>query len=265
MTLLKLRQTMTALLLVLGGTALAGPVPAGLSITGTVTLDTTNSYAAVGDASQSGSFSATSAGAVVGTSTFGNDPTAPAPSASQSAALTATGDGIGATLQMSGSASTNGANQTDGLFVDYLLSLVNGSATDTFDVTFRVDWTNTVVATGSDAFAHGQLSVFDESNAEVFYTDITADTVNGGADFYSGGDTFTVSLAPGASYTLTALQQQRGGAFIAASSYNAFLAAYLVLDNVDIVGQPPTGVPLPGTLPLFALGVALLAGSRRRR
>jgi len=155
---------------------------------------------------------------------------------------------------------------TDGLFVDYLLSLVNSSATDTFEVTFLVRWSNSVAAAGTDAFTRSQLSVFDAGNVEVFFTDDTADTVNGDTSYSSAGSSFMVSLAPGASYSFTALQSQRGGAFADTSSnYNALLAAYLELESVNVVGQPPAGVPLPGTPALVGFGLALLAGSRRRR
>lgn len=256
---------LSTLLLLAGGAVTAAPVPAGLSIQASVTLDTTNSVATVGDATQSGSLSAVSGGAAAGTSTFGDDPSAVTPSSGQAAALVATGDGVGATLQMAGTfGSTSTDAMSDGLFVDYVLDLFNSSATDTFDVTFRVLWTNTVAASGPDAFTHSQLSVFDASNNEVFYTDYTADTVNGDTAFDIGGDTFMVSLAPGASYSFTALQQQRGGAFVDTSGYSASLVAFLQLDGVVVTGQPPTGAPLPGTLALAGLGLALLARSRRR-
>lgn len=261
-----LRRILPTLSLALGCAAMAAPVPGALSITGTVTLDTTNSLAASGDATQSGSFSATSAGVIVGTSTFGNDPSTVAPFSSQSAALVATGDGIAATLQMAGTFGANSSSSaTDGLFVDYLLTLLNNSATDTFDVLFRVLWTNSVTATGPDAFTRSQLSVLDDGGAnEVFFTDDTADTLFGDTSFASAGNTFIVSLAPGAGYSFTALQSQRGGAFVDGSSYSAELVASIVLDNVSIVGQPPLVVPTPATLPLLALGLSLLAIARRR-
>ena len=244
--------------------AVAAPLPGNLQITGTVSLDIANSLAPTGGASQGGQLSLTSGGAN-STSSFSGDPSTISP-ASLSGGLTATGDGLSVTMTM-GHISTGATAQTDGLFADYSFALSNTSATETYTVTFRAAVQNAVGATGADAFAFSDLSVLDAALIELFFTDHRADTLNPGNNFTldSPSNVFEITLLPGQSTTLTALQRQRGGIF-AAGSYLAALDAFLSIDNVRVSGGgDPTPVPLPGSLPLVALALMALAGASRRR
>jgi hypothetical protein len=240
--------------------SIASPLPGELAISGSISLDTVNSFDPVGGASQSGTLQSV-IGGVTATSAFSAIPSSISPAA-LAGSLAATGDGFGALLAMSGT-STGGATQTDGLFVDYLLNLANNSATTTFTVVFRALLDNQVAASGADAFAFSQISVLDNALNEVLFSDHRVDTVNAGSNFSldSANDTFSFVLAPGASLSFTALQSQRGGAFATQSAYSASLDAFLVLDSVVGSGGGNGGgtVPLPGSLPLLAIGLAALA------
>lgn len=240
--------------------AWAGLVPAGLSISGTVTLDTAFSLAAVGGGTQSGTLRSVLGGTTT-SSNFGNNPALPG-TASQGGSFGAAGDGIGALFSMSG----NGAGaQTDGLFLDYTLNLLNSSVDRIFVITFSALIENGVSASGRDAFAFSDVSFRDAANAELVFSDHRVDTLNPANTFDADSPThtFSVTLAPGQSASFSALQRQRGGSFSSDGSYNAVLDAFLRLDSIDSRGGD-NDVPLPATLPLLALGLMLMSVSRRR-
>ncbi len=240
----------------------AAPVPLGLQISGSISLDMANSLDPVGAATQSGTLRHVSGG-LLSSAGFTDLPGSLAP-ASLSDNLTQTGDRIGARFSMSG-ISTGGVSQSDGLFADYSLSLSNTSATETFTLVFEAIVQNSVAASGDDAFAYSDISVLDALNNELYFSDHRADTLNPGSNMTasSPGNTFTVVLAPGESTSLSALQRQRGGVF-AAGSYSALLDAYLSLQAVRSDGGPNNRTPLPGTLPLLAVAMLALSLARRR-
>ncbi|HEY1090520.1 MAG TPA: hypothetical protein VGE47_05460 [Burkholderiaceae bacterium] len=242
------------LVAIAGSLASAGPLPASLSVTGQVSFDTVNSFAN-GGALQSGTLTHRNGG-VDTTLAFGVAPNL------LSGALSATGDGAGVLSSVSGTfAGPDPA--TVSLFADYLFNLSNSSATDTLTIFFRATAINNVSASGADAYAHSLLSVRDELNAEIFFSDISADTVNGDTSFISASDLFSLVLAPGQSTSFSALQSLQGGAFADGSSYSASLDGFLAIEEVRSTGTPTNDVPLPGTLPLVLL--ALLMARRTRR
>lgn len=255
------RKWLLAAVWLLGtGGAVAAPVPLALTITGTVALDSVNSAAALGGASQGGTLTHLSAG-VPTSSSFTGNPAGLVPS-SLSGALTATGDGIGARFSMAGA--SVGAENSVGLFADYTLFLSNSSAVETFTIVFRALISNLVDATGADAFAFSDISVRDASNSEVLFSDHRVDTLNPGNNLTadSANSIFSVVLAPGATTTFTALQRQRGGVY-AAGQFSASLNAFLSVDSVSSSGGG-NAVPLPGSLALVVLALGGLALARRR-
>lgn len=260
---MKRRLSRTLLLSALGlcgaNLALATPVPSGLSITGKVSLDTVNSTNVSGGATQSGTLKHVSAG-VTTSSSFTGAPAGLSPSL-LTGALSSTGDGIGAKFDMSGTGV--GANNSFGLFADYALSLSNTSLVETYVVTFRGVFSNSVAATGADSFAFSNISVLDAALNELLFSDYKADTVNGNSNTNSASSTFSVTLNPGASASFSALQKQRGGVFAdTGGTFSARLDAFLLVDDVVTRGGEP--LPLPGTLPLLALSLGVLALKHRR-
>jgi hypothetical protein len=243
----------------------AAPLPSGLQVNATVSLDTANSLDPTGGATQAGTLSLTSGGAG-SSSSFSGSPATISPS-SLTSGLTETGDGIGASFTMSGSLSASGSVTTDGLFADYLLALANTSATETYVISFRAVAMNSVSASGADAFALSDLSVRDAALAELFFTDYRTDTLNPGNNLMleSASNVFQITLLPGQSTSLTALQRQRGGVF-EPGAYGASLSAFLSIDNVRVTGggPGPNPVPAPGTLVLFGAALLMLGATSRR-
>lgn len=246
------------------GTAQAAPFSSNLVINASVGLDEVNSQGPTGGASQTGTFTLVSAGAT-STAAFsgvafssGTNPL--------TGNLLEVGDSIGARLAMGGS--STGGEATAGLVgLDYLVSLQNTSATESFAVTFQVVADNAVGASGDKAFATSMITVLDNSMAELFFSDFRIDTENTGPgnnfQLASGGNSFVISLAPGGSALFSAKQDQRGGVF-ASGQFSADLTASLRIGEVVRSGGPVNPVPVPGSLPLAVLALAVLLASPKR-
>ena len=208
--------------------------PFPVTITGSVSLDTTNSLSSDGGAAQSGTLTLVS-DSKTSTAAFSDTPGLIAPGSSLSGTAVKSGDGIGAHFSMSGN--SNGAPATtDGVFSDFAFDLHNPSATDTYRVTFRAMLTNLVSASGADAYAYGDLSFRDAGNNELYFSEHRVDTKteNASNDLNADapGDVFWIDLAPGATYRFDALQRQRGGTLSSGSS-NADLDTFIKVQSVE--------------------------------
>lgn len=274
------RKTSTGLALTLGAvislwswaSVQAATIDPNIIISGaSISYDTVSSFSD-GDAAHSGTFSLTSGGST-STSSFadgllilGSNPL--------NGTLTDTGDGFG----ISGSASADRAN-TDSEFlagVDLALTVTNNSVTDVFEVVFGVTFSQSIDATGTDAYVTSEFVVGDvTNNVEIFFSDITSDTVNGnevdgnpvagfgGPLSDSDSTTFSITLNPGESLDMDGFWTGEGGAYADATSFADLVGFTGSLTVVDVVNQ--TAVPVPGALYLFVSGLLGLVGMARRK
>jgi len=250
-----------ALSLLTAGAAWATPISSSLSIVGSVSLDTLNSSTASNGASQGGTLRAVSGG-VSSTADF-TDLTFSSGSSPLMRNLTDLQDGIGARHAASGS---NGA--AAGLLgINYSVSLNNSSTTETFVINFLAEITNAVSATGTDAFAKSKISIFNPNGDEEVFSDFRTDTLFPGPsnNFQdtSGSNAFLITLAPGESVSFIAKQDLEGAAYSSDGQFSLGMTAFLKIKSITSRGGPTNNVPLPGSLPLVALGLAALLAARR--
>jgi hypothetical protein len=219
-----------------GGGGAASPLNPFATITGSSSLDSTNSVTNTGNATQSGTLVVIS-GALEKTATFSGNPAPvpPTPAYAQTARISSVNDGVGARIKMSGRWDGAPAQATtDGLFADFAFDIANTSTTRSLRVTFRVDLSRLVAATGLDTFAYADLSIRDANNNELYFFERRVDTGVPGneVNLESATDTFSVDVTPGATHRITGLQRLRGGAMGNAGSYRNEIDAIVVVDNV---------------------------------
>lgn len=248
----------TLLILSTPWVAHAIPFSSDIIITGSITYDITNSYAS--GTTQGGSISSTIGGSpssstISGSTISGSNPL--------SGALTDIGDGFGSSFTMSG----DQLNDEGLLGSDYFFSLTNSSATDQYQVSFAIDFTNLVNADGTDAYADSQLSVSNDLTlAELFFTDLTSDVFFGDQENGAGLSSFGASLSdtgivmldfllnPLASVDFSGSNDLTGGVYDNTSAFSGELTSFIsVADVVNLT--PPTPVPAPATLLLMMLGL----------
>ena len=246
------------------------PFSSDVIINGSITYDSANSF--VAGTTQSGSISSliggsSSSSTISGTTISGSNPLA--------GTLTDIGDGFGSTFDMSGSQS--GAEGA--LYSDYAFNINNNSLTDQYRVSFNISFSNFVNADGSDAYADSQLSLQDVTTlAELFFTDLTSDTLFGdkenGTNLASFGasildaDVIALDLIlnPLANIGFGGLNALEGGVFDNVSRFNGSLSSFISVSNVENLTNtgPPTGVPAPPTLYLMAIGLLGLLARRKK-
>lgn len=188
--------------------------------------------------------------------------------------LTDINDGIGFT----GVASAAGNDLGPGEFAigfDTYLNLTNNSATDAYEVVFKLNFSNTVNADGADGVSDSELTL-DADGSEIFFSDLISDTLNGDEDggnltggfgdplSDSGDAFFTFLLNPTDMLDLDMAWTLTGGDF-AQGLAEADLSAFLSVYSVTLQGGPPVPTPLPATFFLVGLGLILLPLQRRMR
>jgi hypothetical protein len=269
-------------------TVTAGLIPLDISITGNAELDTTNSASPTGNASQNADMSLVIGGGTTLTSIANLTPTGANPLAGT---LTDFGDGVG--VSAIGSSTSGAISEVPDFFFDIDFSLLNSSATDTYQIFFELAYSvsahaqgnGTFIVNGSDAFVNAEVNLFDgplvDSPDEIFASDLTSDRRNGdeigdvlGSTFPgtngaslsdSGTFLFDITLAAGASNNFSALVRMDGGAFSNDAFFNGRSSAFISIlsaDNLTAV-QPPSQVPEPSTFILFFIAMALLQVKRK--
>lgn len=245
----------------------AAPISSDLSISGAVSFD--QSFAAgelFGGATQSGNINVTQGG--VNTSSAYSGATAPATNP-LNGVLTATGDGFG----FSGNAAAPAGGDQYGIGINLGINLSNSSATTTYVVVFRVDFSNQVNAGGNDAYTESELSLKDALLNELFFTHLISDTLYenqkngnytgafGGIESDNGFSTLTFTLNPGASLSFDGTWTLRS--LVNDGNATADLTSFISVDSVTGRGGNPNPVPAPATLLLVMLGYAAMRMVRR--
>ncbi len=244
-----------------------------LTVTGSADFDAGTAFFD-GASSGSGDFGVTGSSATPfstysGLTVTGSDPV--------SDALTDIGHGVGASATTTSTGTSGDIDDDYFMAIDLAISLTNTSATDTYTVTFKVDFSNAANADGADAAADSEFTILDTSLVELFFTDLLSDTLNGdaknGDDPLTFGDaltdsgtpTFDITFAPGATETLDGTLVIE--AFVpdgtAAVDFSAFLSIEAVVN--DTTPEPEPQVPEPATMLLFGTGLLGLGAIRRRR
>lgn len=235
----------------------AGVIPLTITSDASIEYDETNSFNDSGHFELISAGSATSSTSDDGTVTGDNPLTGP---------FSHTGDKI----DIRGSASTSNDDFLIGF--DGLVSFENTSLTDTYEVFFTLDYSNRVTSSGRDGNAYSEFSL--EVNGDEWFTQLLSDSSNGneiageiddgnGGDFGVGGslseaatELFSVEIDPGDFFdieffwTSESIDNFEGDSIV---SFNSSLT----LDSVVNLSspQPPTGVPEPQSIFLFAFGL----------
>jgi len=211
------------------------PIPVdAISASAIVTLDVAHSVGKTGNASQSGTLMLVS-GAGTSTATFAGNPTLVTHGHTLTGRMLSIGDGVGSRFSMSGSF-TSGASATDGVFSDLSFDIRNLSENQSVRVTFRAIASNAVSATGADAYAFSGLSVRDDANTEVYFSEHRIDTKNPVNELAvdAASNVFSIVLLPGSSTKVSALLNQRGGVN-APGDYRAALDAFIRIEGIDFI------------------------------
>jgi len=252
----------TAIIMLIPFTAVqAAVISADISISAETMFDNANSF---GDTS--GEFSlisgaATTTNSYTGSTAVGTNPF--------SGTLLNTGDGIGFTGVVS---------VTDEAFIigfDSVINLQNTSASMTYDIIFKLVFSNTVNSFGLDAYADSEFVVF-EGDPQEFFSDIKSDTVNGnevagvlvdpaasgGTLSESSTELFNYVLNPLDTFDLSLFWTLEGGDFDTGSSEASF-SQFLSIDSVIARSVPPVpSVPGPNSLSIFVLALAGLVAKQ---
>ena len=259
---LSTRLLIVMALLVFSGISRAALIPADISVVANVSFDTT-SFSQSGDVVQTGSFSATQGGVTTQSSVADVLVTGANP---LGGALSETNDGIAVAAEVVGGAGGIAA----GFYFDFDFLLSNNSVSTAYMLSFLLSYDNQTSASGDDAYADSLINLFDASNIEFFFSDLTTDTVfgdekNGVAlgtfgvtQLDSGLFSFDITLTPGAATNFRGQLLIEGGEFAQNGNFAADASAGLILSAVRPLDTPPNTVPLPASAALLLLGLIML-------
>ncbi|MDB5975502.1 MAG: hypothetical protein JWR07_2262 [Nevskia sp.] len=208
-----------------------------------------------------------------------------------SGALLDSGDGVGIAATMSGIDDGKPAS-SDGLFGDYAFSISNRSATDPYKLSLKIDYGNSVQASGAVSAQDGAFNIglitLNRGDVALFFTNLTSDTVFGdkhditftgtsGKDLHDAGTrTVDLTVQPGETVELRGQHDLRGGASHAGALYQGKLQAFIsVAAVVDLAAAVTAPLPVAasqqataeaakgahfGLFKPLVVGLAVLAG-----
>jgi hypothetical protein len=177
--------------------------------------------------------------------------------------LTAIGDGFGMTADAEGAFDAAGLSEF-AIGMDLLVDVTNTSATDEYEVTFRLDFSNFVDSSdpGDDAFVDAEFTLDDDFTGEISFTALVSDSTAVGGPMSDGGpEFFVINLTPGATWQYVGDLTMEGGAFDLGSHFESrFSAEFTVTDVKNL-----TVVPVPGAMLLGSMGLCFTGCLMRRR
>jgi hypothetical protein len=243
------------------GSIHATVIPTDISITAETTFDD-----AFSDGVSSGDFSLIAAGTSTASTYSGSGFVGDNP---LGGSITDINDGIGF---------TGNATATDNFFFvgfDSYIDVANNSLSDIYDIVFKLVFSNTVNASGQDAYADSEFTL-SANGSEIFFTDLLSDSLNGneiggvangnfGSE--SAADTlfFNFALNPTDLLTLDLRWTLEGVDSFGDSSAFDF-SQFLSIESVTLRGgQVPPSVPAPGTLSLFVIALVGLVARNVRK
>jgi len=252
------RMAMALVLLLAPGVGFAIPFSLDLTIMASVGLNSASLAPYSG--TQTGALSMTSGGVssmstIDGITVTGSDPLG--------GALTDIGDRVGIDFH------AGGTELDTEFYGNYGFSLANNSAADTYRVTLGFESMNLVQVMGDlDNAVFAESKMFLASGVEeLFYTYRYIDLLYyEDFDDTCNGCLFTYDLLLGAGEMIDLYGDQGifGGAYDPGTGYEIDLSTTVSILDVANLTAPPTGVPEPTTVLLFAVGVFLLIAVKRR-
>jgi len=248
--------------------ASAALIPSDLEVTGNVSFGV-DSVSASGNASQTATLESVLGGSSSITTVSGLTVTGANP---LGGLMLNTNDGVGADASISGSA----GGSTEGFFFDFLFSMTNTSLTDSFQIFFELVFTNSTSASGADAYADAEIILEDELNNELFFSDLTSDTLFGDEKNGSGLPTqgatlsdsgtflFNFILAANSSNSFTTEIKLGAMDFDGSGSFSADTSAFIRVVGTENLTPPVNKVPAPPTLTVLILVMMYFAVRQKR-
>lgn len=220
----------------------AGLIDSDLAISGSWSFS--NSSFLDGNATSRGIYGVRSGGTLATAETADNGVTSG--TLPLAGALVEEGDGL--TIDLTGSGSQiSGAVAELEFFHDLAIDIVNGGG-DRFEVVFEVDFRNLTEAAGpalaNDSFVQSVLQIDQQAPtalANLFFTDIDADTrdANPDSDADLGTRGFSLTVGAGQTFALRGRADLAAGSFADGSSFSGRLQADIRVARVRNLDAPP--------------------------
>lgn len=247
----------------------ASLIPGELEITGNVSFNA-SSLPALGGATQTATLKSVLGGlsetsSINGLAVSGTD--------SQGGLLQSINDGVGAVVSISG----DEISSSEGFFFNFLFSLSNTSLTDSLQISFELEFENTTSASGNDAYTDAEITLKNQTNNEIFFSDLTSDTLFGdsenGVPLSTSGATLTDAgtflfdfiLSANSSSSFNGEIKLDAESFVNNGAFSANTSAFIRVIDVENLTEPVNSVPSPSTLSILLLAMMCFAVKQKYR